>query len=143
LRNRAVVARRRGDTAAAVDLLDRAHATLPGQPAIAIEFLQILITVDPARALAVVDEMPSAQRAHGRFRLLECRAAIAAGQLSRAAALLDSGMVIDDLREGEDSLAELWFSYHRARLGPDCPPTDGLLEQLHPIPAVYDFRMTI
>jgi hypothetical protein len=141
LRNLAVVAHQRGDSPAAVDLLRRAHTALPGQRAITIELLRVLVAVDPAGAVALVDELPPEQRAHGRIQLLECRAAIAAGQLTRAAALLDSGMVIDDLREGEDSLADLWLGYHRARLGPDGPPTAALLEQRYPVPAIYDFRM--
>ena len=141
LRNVAVVALQRGQIPAAVEMLRRAHAALPGQRAITIELLRVLVTVDPNQALALVDGLPIEQRAHGRIQLLECRAAIAAGQFARAGTLLDSGMVIDDLREGEDSLAHLWFSYHQARLGSDSPPTATLLEQRYPVPAVYDFRM--
>ncbi len=141
LRNLAVVAEQAGDTGAAADLLHRAHAAVPDQRAITIELLRLLVAVDPARALALVDELPSEQRAHGRIRLLECRAAVAAGHVTRAEALLDSGLVVDDLREGEDSLAQLWLDYHRARLGSESPATDVLLEQQYPVPAVYDFRM--
>lgn len=57
--------------------------------------------------------------------MLEAQAAAAADQSERAREIVDSGVVVDDLREGETALSELW-------------------EQLHPsigVPEHYDFRM--
>jgi hypothetical protein len=105
--------------------------------------LTALIAADPDGALTFVDQLPPGQRDHGRIRMLECRAAIAAGDLARAGQLLESGIVVDDLREGEDSLAQLWFSYHRARNPHAAQYSQDWLEQEHPVPANYDFRMKV
>jgi hypothetical protein len=142
-RNLAVLAHLEGDLHAAAQLLQHAYTLVPEQRAIAVELLTVLIGADPAGALTFVDQLPAELRDHGRIRMLECRAAIAAGDLARAGRLLDSGLVVDDLREGEDSLAQLWFSYHRA-LGPHTTEySQERLEQENPVPANYDFRMKI
>jgi hypothetical protein len=136
-----VLANLDGDLHAAVQLLRHAYTLVPEQRAIAVELLTLLIATDPDGALTLADQLPAGLRDHGRIRMLECRAAIAAGNLARAGHLLESGIVVDDLREGEDSLAQLWFSYHRALTPPATEYSQDRLEQDNPVPANYDFRM--
>ena len=64
------------------------------------------------------------------MQLLSCRVALGQGDLNRVRELLvDRVLVVPDLREGEDSLDALWFSYCAAA-GVDLP-----------LPDHYDFRM--
>jgi hypothetical protein len=130
LRNLAEVARIDGDRSAAADYLLQANALRPELTALTVELLDALIAAgQPARALALIDGLGPADRSHGRVRLLECRAAVAAGDLGRATAILDAGLSVPNLREGEDSLDALWAAYRHAS------GTDATL------PAEYDFRM--
>lgn len=115
----------------AVDRLRKAHAMVPGMRALAVEAIQAMLAAGkPAEALTFIDRLLPALRAQGRIRLLECRAALDAGRLDRAARLVDTGIVVDDLREGEDSLEELWFIYHDRRGSTPRPQ----------LPCLYDFR---
>lgn len=121
---------RAGEAGAAADRLRAAHALAPGLLQLTVETLSALLAAGRAEeALALVDELAPAHRDHGRIRLLRCTAAIAAGRPEIADAILRDGLVVPDLREGEDSLHRLWADCQRA-LGTDepCPPD-------------YDFRM--
>jgi tetratricopeptide (TPR) repeat protein len=148
LRNLAVLDRWAGDHASAVQRLRAAHAIVPLLPTLAIELAEALLaTGEPAETLGFIDRLRPQLRQHGRIRMLEGRAAVAAGRLDRAARIVDTGIVVDDLREGEDSLDDLWFSYHE-RLAALTDPTataDTLRERVrreNPLPCLYDFRMT-
>jgi uncharacterized protein DUF5107 len=132
LRNLAVAEGEGGDVAAAADHYQQAHALAHGERALAVETLRALLDAGRAGdALTLVDRLDPTVRRHGRVRLLELRAALASGDLDRAGAILDSDLAVDDLREGEDSLAELWDDYHRARGTTPAPP----------LPSRLDFRM--
>ena len=90
-----------------------------------IETLEALLAAErPHEALALLDsgELTSPT---ARLRLLEARAAVATGDLTRASALLARGLEVPDLKEGENSLDALWHAVH---------PTE-------PVPHHYDFRM--
>ena len=133
LRNLAVAVGAAGDRDGAADRYRQAHALAPGERALVVEAAGALVDAGrAAEALALLDTAPADVRRHGRVRLVELRAAVAAGDLDRAGSVLDSGLVVDDLREGEDSLADLWEAYHRAR-GADPVP---------PVPRELDFRMS-
>ncbi|MFC5186051.1 DUF5107 domain-containing protein [Actinomadura harenae] len=108
------------------DLLVEARALLPASRDLAVEALTMLLGADrPAEALSLVDDLDEALRALGRVRLLEARAAIGTGDLDRARAILDAGLEVDDLKEGEVSLDALWTAVYPGR----------------PVPHEYDFRM--
>ncbi|WP_163573287.1 hypothetical protein [Fodinicola feengrottensis] len=127
LRNLAVVEQ---DATAAAALLTHAHALLPGNWQLTNETLAALLRAGLASdALDLISGLDSAQRAHGRIRLCECRAALAVGDTQRAGAILRGPWEISDLKEGEDSLGRLWSDYQRAA-GTD-----------EPLPYRYDFRM--
>jgi hypothetical protein len=59
------------------------------------------------------------------LRLLEAWAAHGIGDVRRAEAILEDGLEVADLREGERSLDQLWNAVFPARQ----------------VPAEYDFRM--
>ncbi|MEV7504026.1 DUF5107 domain-containing protein [Streptomyces sp. NPDC093018] len=89
------------------------------------ETLEALLRVGrTAEARAVWEQLPSAVRERGRFRLLEAELLLAEGRRAEARAVFDAGFEIADLREGSRALDRAW-----ARL------TD------EPLPARYDFRM--
>lgn len=110
----------------AADLLLRASTLRPDIWQLTAEAVEALLAADrAAEALELLDQRDPDQRDLGRIRLLECRAAVAAGDLPRAAALLDAGFEVHNLREGEDSLDALWRTVFPDR----------------PLPRQYDFRM--
>ena len=133
LRNLAIMARAAADPAAAVRHYEQAHALAPGLRPLLVERLEALLEADRApEVLTLIDALPAPDRAVGRMRLLELRAAVASGELDRAGALFEGDLVVDDMREGEDSFAALWERYHHARGTVEVPP----------MPAHLDFRMS-
>ncbi|MFE3447650.1 DUF5107 domain-containing protein [Nonomuraea sp. NPDC059194] len=129
LRNLAVL---EADPGAAAELYVSAHALSPRLRPLTIETLSALLAAGrPGQAIALIDRLGPADRWHGRIRMLECRAALDGGDLARARRILDTGLVVDDLREGEDSLDALWWDFHgepRARAE-------------HRLPCRYDYSV--
>ncbi|MFF1867874.1 DUF5107 domain-containing protein [Streptomyces sp. CB03911] len=85
----------------------------------------------PQEALEHLEALDAAQRATGRVRWTEARAALDAGDVERCGRLLHEGIEVADIREGEGSLHELWFAHRRAQQG--LPEAE--------LPSAYDFRM--
>jgi tetratricopeptide (TPR) repeat protein len=117
-------------------------------PALLIEALRAFIAAGQAhRALVTIDGLPVDQRGRGRIRLLEATAALAAGDLDRCGAILsDQDLAVADLREGEDSLDQLWWDYRAALTAADrgIEPDEALREEIRRtvrLPAHLDFRM--
>ncbi|MEU6123991.1 DUF5107 domain-containing protein [Streptomyces sp. NPDC047123] len=75
-------------------------------------------------ARGVWDRLHEATRAEGRFRLLEAQLLYAEGDMAAVRAVFDAGFEAADLREGAETLGELWA----AATGEE-------------IPERYDFRM--
>ncbi|MFJ1865910.1 DUF5107 domain-containing protein [Streptomyces sp. NPDC088097] len=76
------------------------------------------------QARAVWDRLRPALRENGRFRLLAARLLAAEGHVSTALHVFEEGFEIPDLREGEETLSDLWSAL-----------------TTRPLPAAYDFRM--
>lgn len=126
LRGLGALHREAGRLAEAAAALTEAYRLAPGCRQLAVEAGDALLAADRAAdCLALVDSVPAELRAHGRIRLLEVRAALAAGVPARARTVLESGLVVEDLREGETSLDALWEQAFPSRT----------------VPAEYDFRM--
>ena len=147
-RNLAVAALVDGAPAEAAAHLYQAHVLVPDMRPLTLELLDALLQANqPAAALAVIDGLGAGDRRHGRIRLLELRAAMAAGRLARAEGILgDEDLVVDDLREGEDALHHLWAAYHEARAEAASSAGLGTGERArvhaeHPLPDRLDFRM--
>ena len=96
--------------------------------------------------LDILAAAPEALRTNGRVRLLEARAALALGDYAEVASLLAQGLVIADLREGDQSLSDLWYDFQIQRLrAEEGLPLDETLrariEREFPMPKALDFRM--
>lgn len=121
LRNLAIADAR---PAEAADRLVAALELAPDCRALLIETLDALLAADrPRDCLALAERH---LRAHGRVRLAAARARLGLGDRGGAERLLAEGIVVDDLREGETALHDVWCAVH----GRD-----------RPLPARYDFRM--
>ena len=124
-RGLAVLAADRGDRASAADLYARAVGQAPTCLPLLVEATdQLLAAGRPAACLVMINAAPEQLAAHGRVVLQRVRALLADGQADVARALLESGIEVPDLREGE-TLGELW----RLAFGD------------RPLPYHYDFRM--
>jgi Domain of unknown function (DUF5107) len=128
------------------DLLVEAHRLAPDLWQLAIEAGVALLEAGRATAaLALIDAAPASVRAHGRTRLLTARAALAADDVDRAAGLIDEGVEVADLREGEIALHELWRECEARRLATarGASVDDAIRDEVNrlPVPTRYDFRM--
>jgi len=125
-----------------------AHQLAPHVRTLAIEACRALWKAGRAvECLALIDALPAAERSVGRIRLYEGLAALDAGDLGRTRAVLDTNFVVDDLREGDTPLSDLWFGYFEQLLVRESgqPLDDAVRERVrreHPLPRHYDFRMT-
>ncbi|WP_329199671.1 MULTISPECIES: DUF5107 domain-containing protein [unclassified Streptomyces] len=125
-----------GDTERAADRYaeafdDLAHesrggeAWLAAESALGREALEALLAAGRLTAArSVWDRLRPALREHGRFRLLAARLLAAEGHLGAARRVFEDGFEVPDLREGEETLEQIWSTL-----------TD------RPLPPAYDFRM--
>jgi Domain of unknown function (DUF5107) len=124
-RGLALIAVRRGDQVSAAQLYARAVAQAPTCLPLLVEATdQLLAAGQPAACLVMINRAPEELAVHGRVALQRIRALLADGQGTAARALLEAGIEVPDLREGE-TLGALW----RAAFGD------------RPLPHHYDFRM--
>lgn len=147
LRNLALLEQMAGRKAEAADLWMEAHQRLPGMAPLAIECGQALIEAGRSDDwLDLLPKLPDPIRRRGRTRLLEARAAMESGDLERVETMLHDAFVVEDIREGEISLSDLWTELHARRLAARAskPPDETFREQSRrdfPPPAHLDFRM--
>jgi Domain of unknown function (DUF5107) len=120
-----LLASARGDLVSAAELYARAVAQAPSCLPLLIEATDQLLTAGrPAACLAMIGAAPEQIAGHGRVFLQRARALLADGQADAAHALLEAGIEVPDLREGE-TLGALWRSAYGDRA----------------LPYRYDFRM--
>jgi hypothetical protein len=149
LRNLAVLAREEGRIAEASDMYVAACRMHPSVLPLVIECGRILIEAgQPSRWLELLTELPEPVRRAGRVRLLEAQAALAVDDYERVEAVLAEKPAVEDLREGEVSLSQLWFEYHERRLSrAEGVPIDEALRARvrdeYPVPEEFDFRMHV
>ena len=115
----------RGDHAGAANLYARAVAQAPTCLPLLVEATDQLLTAGrPAACLVMINAAPEEISSHGRLSLQRVRALLDVGQVDAARALLEAGIDVPDLREGE-TLGTLWQAAFGDR----------------PLPYRYDFRM--
>lgn len=144
-----------GLLALAADQMDNAVEYYLGAIQIAPDLLPLAVEcgkafIEANRHQEWIDLLPSfsdAIRAQGRMRLLEARARLALGQIDLAGKIIKALPVIEDIREGELSLSQLWLEYNVQRLSrqENCPITSELISRARrqfPLPVRLDFRMT-
>lgn len=148
MRNLAVDAWQRQDMAMAHQWILDAYRMQPSLRPLAVECGQILIEAGHPQAWRdLLSEAPEQVRTAGRIRLLEAQAALLLGDLPLVEAFFADEVIVDDMRESEVSLAELWFAYHEQRLSavenaPIDPAMRSRVRREYPLPAMFDFRMT-
>ena len=124
-RGLALVADARGETDQASGHYLAALAQAPDCLPLLVEASDHLLRVDrPEDCLQLIDAAPLAVATHGRVLLQRVRAYLACGQPAAAQELLQAGIEVPDLREGE-TLDRLWREAYGDRRLPDR----------------YDFRM--
>ncbi len=147
LRNLAVAARDAGRLEEAADLICEALALAPDLPPLAIECGRMLIEAGRSGAwLNILAALPPDIQAIGRIRLLETQAALQTGDFACIDRFFADKVIVPDIREGEVSLSDLWFTYHMQRVSQqEKLPVDARLktriQQEYPLPAAFDFRM--
>jgi hypothetical protein len=146
-RNLAILATAEGDHALAIRRYQASVVLRADLAPLRRELVDVLLAAgDGVQALAVIEAAPAEQRVLGRFRLAEIRAALLTGDLDRAGRILDEGVVLPDVREGEPALHEVWFDYQVALAAREqSRPVDAdLVAKVRatvPIPGHLDFRM--
>jgi hypothetical protein len=126
LRALALIDLQAGYTDRAADLYLKAHSLSPNTEALSVETAETLLLAGrPSQALTVLRESGTARSRRGRIRLLEGQALACMGETALVREILEEGIEVADLREGEDGLNVLWSSVFP---GVRVPPE-------------YDFRM--
>jgi hypothetical protein len=133
LRNLAAASGLMGELERSAEQYLRALDLRPDVAQLRLEAIEALIAVNHLpEAIALARAAPESSFA-GRFGLLEARAAVLHGDLALAESILDRGLEVADLREGESSLSDLWLACRRRAPG---------ATSVHPdVPFVLDFRL--
>ena len=127
LRNLAAASGLTGAPERSADQYLHAVDLAPDVPQLRLEAIEALIAAGRFPEAGALAQAAPASWFAGRFRLLQARAAVLHGELRLAESILDSGLEVTDLREGEVSLSDLWLTC-RGETGSD-------------VPFVYDFRL--
>lgn len=146
LRNLAVIETRGERHEAALDLLRQAWEIGPKIAPLAIEYGRAMVRLEKYEdLLEFTQSLPADVASHERLRMMAAEAQIKLG----CAESLDEFFSSDfaNIREGEVSLTELWFSYHEQRVSKEegIPIDDALRQRVRrdfPPPRGIDFRMT-
>ncbi|MCU1472938.1 DUF5107 domain-containing protein [Amnibacterium sp.] len=108
-RGLALLALAAGDIGAAGAAYDAACALDRASVPLLVEAVTALLAAGSAdRALALLAVARVAEVERGRTGFLLATALARTGEPERAAALLEAGLEVPDLREGEDAIADLW-----------------------------------
>ena len=103
-----------------------------------LEYAQTLLSMKKWEELmAYLESLSQETQEHPRFIYLKACAQVALGHYDDALELMLSPLVIPDMREGELSLSDLWFTLYMKKEN----LTRQECEKLHPLPRELDFRM--
>lgn len=115
-----------GDVAGGLTECAAACALEPGNRHLLVEAMTLaMVSGEPALALDLLAGAAEPLQTLGRIRFLQACALADTGEVGAAAAMLKEGIEVPDLREGANSLTELWVRV--------CPG--------EPVPAQYQFSM--
>lgn len=149
LRNLAMLEQQEGHLNGAADKYLEAHRMKPELWPLTVETANALLAANrPQEWLNLLPDLPDDQRQRGRTKLLEAWAALDLNDFERVQQLLDEAFIVEDLREGERSLSQLWIDYHSKRISisENRPVDDDLREMVlrdYPIPQAFNFRMGV
>jgi tetratricopeptide (TPR) repeat protein len=148
LRNLAVLYWKEKQFEKAVDMFPEACQLATALLPLAVECGNCLIDAgQPGKWLEFLGSFPDFIRSTGRIRLLEAQAALAVINLEVVKKFFDDAVTVEDLREGENTLSDLWFSYHEQYLSktqniPIDVPLKEKVRRQYPLPESIDFRMS-
>ena len=147
LRNLAALRGLGGDAEGAARELLEAVGLLP-QKHIVIECGKALIAAGMHAEFAAFErELPTDLRNHGRVRVQKIEALIRLGELDAAREIFDADLTVNDVREGEVLLSDLWTLLHRKMIAreqrvDESAVTDAEALGKYPLPENIDFRMS-
>lgn len=150
-RNRAMVWLRAGRQNAAVEELRNASMLLP-LAGIAVECGEQLYKAERWQDYAeYYQTLPAEIQANDRMRLMRAFAAAEMGELEYALQILNSGIEIKDLREGEPTLSDLWIRIHMYKMVREDAELKALesgslikkVAEKYPVPEKFDFRVNL
>ncbi|MFC6356623.1 DUF5107 domain-containing protein [Luethyella okanaganae] len=149
LRNLGALNLHRGDGAGARNWYLRALELAPANRGLVIEALRALRAAndfDGARAL--IAGLSPDLRGDPRIRLAEAALCIESGDLEGGGDILQGGIEVPDLREGENVLSDLWIDYRTAVVARErsvsvTPALRAEVSSREVVPRDFDFRMVI
>ena len=138
LRALARISKEEGAGEACLAYFRRALRQKPEDKYLSLEYAQALLELGLAKEmLSFLDGLAPALAALPRFRFLRAAGDVEAGRWAEAEEILLEPLVIPDMREGELSLSDLWFSLYEKKEG----LTREEAQARHPLPEALDFRM--
>jgi len=147
LRNLGALHTINGDRAAAAEALLGA-ASLLKQRHIAVECGNALVAAGMYGEFVGFERcLPDELRGHGRIKVLNIEALIRLGELNAARAIFDGDLTVNDVREGELLLSDLWALLHRKMIAAETGADEAGLSDdevfaKYPLPENIDFRMS-
>ena len=129
------------------DLLLQAARYAPHVIPLVQECVETLLRLNrPAQAAGLLNEVPPDVQQNGRIGMLRVRAGLALGDTSEAEHYFGTGVTVDDIREGEISVTDVWYQWQALLRSKETgvPFSEELTEQLRnevDPPNQYDFRL--
>jgi len=147
LRDLALLAKRAGNAHDACRLMHQAWNTGPQTLALAVEYADMLLGYDRLAELdRFLDALPVICADDEHIRITGAKCALRQGRYKGVEGLFDKSFAA--VREGERTLADLWFRYHELRLAEETGTEidDALRERVRrefPPPYHIDFRTSL
>ena len=147
LRNLGALRRMEGDLKAAAEKLYEAVELLK-QKHIVLECGKTLIAAGMyAEFKSFEESLPQELREHGRIRVYNIEASIHFGELEKALKIFGEDLTVNDVREGELLLSDLWVLLHKKILVRDTGADESQISddealERYPLPESIDFRMS-
>ncbi len=127
-----------GDMDKCLVCYDEALRLLPNDRNLCLEYAQTLLNAGKHAGLAAyISGLPLEYQEQPRFQYLEAAADVALGKYDRAEAIMLKPLYIPDMREGELSLCDLWFTLYMNKHSISREEA----EKRFPLPHELDFRM--
>ena len=146
-RTLAVIERRNGKLDKGLELLQKAWETGPKITALAIEYAQALTEAERFQeARDFCAKLPAEIKAHERILIAQAHAALKTGHYDEVEPIFSYPFAT--IREGEATLAELWFAWHQARIAkteniPNDAKLKARVQKECPVPTNIDFRIIL
>ncbi len=134
----AYLARERGDGQAAIPYAIRAWQLKPDDRALVIDTGTLLLSEGAyERFLTLSDALPEPLRSQGRIALMRAKAYLSTDRIDEAATILTDDLQVPDIKEGELSISELWFTLQAKRHGISVEEAKRRIK----LPYALDFRV--